>query len=44
MNPYLDTNAVVKRYHKEKGTEYLMDWMNIFADDLIVCISEYQQN
>lgn len=40
MNLFLDTNAVVKLYHEELGTDYLTHFLLNNSEDLIVSISD----
>jgi predicted nucleic acid-binding protein len=40
MNIFLDTNAVVKLYHQENGTDNLTDFLTLHQSDLIITISD----
>jgi hypothetical protein len=40
MNVFLDTNAVVKLYHQEAGTDNLTSFLTIHQSDLIITISD----
>lgn len=40
MNLFLDTNALVKLYHEEAGTEALSEFLHRHADNLIITISD----
>lgn len=40
MNTFLDTNAVVKLYHQETGTDNLTDFLARHQSDLIITISD----
>jgi len=40
MNLFLDTNALVKLYHEEAGTENLSEFLCRYADNLIITISD----
>jgi predicted nucleic acid-binding protein len=40
MNIFLDTNAVVKLYHQEAGTDNLTNFLTIHQGDLIITISD----
>jgi predicted nucleic acid-binding protein len=40
MNVFLDTNAVVKLYHQEAGTDNLTNFLTIHQGDLIITISD----
>lgn len=40
MNLFIDTSALVKLYHHEAGTENLNDFLNHYADDLIITIAD----
>jgi predicted nucleic acid-binding protein len=40
MNAFLDTNAVVKLYHQETGTDILTDFLARHQSDLIITISD----
>jgi len=40
MNVLLDTNAVVKLYHQETGTDNLTNFLTLHREDLITTISD----
>lgn len=40
MNLFLDTNAIVKLYHQEVGSDNLVNFLNQYADDLVITISD----
>ena len=40
MNAFLDTNAVVKLYHQEAGTDNLTNFLLLHQRDLIITISD----
>lgn len=40
MNLFLDTNAVIKLYHKETGTDNLLNFIQKYSDNLIISISD----
>jgi uncharacterized protein len=40
MNLYLDTNALIKLYHSEAGTDNLVELLDKNADDLVLTISD----
>jgi hypothetical protein len=40
MNVFLDTNAVVKLYHREVGTDNLTNFLIPHQSDLIITISD----
>jgi uncharacterized protein len=40
MNLYLDSNALIKLYHKEAGTERLVELLNANSPDLILTVSD----
>lgn len=40
MNVFLDTNAVVKLYHQEAGTDNLTNFLILHQTDLIITISD----
>jgi predicted nucleic acid-binding protein len=40
MNVFLDTNAVVKLYHQEAGTDNLTNFLSLHQRDLIITISD----
>jgi len=40
MNVFLDTNAVVKLYHQEAGTDNLTNFLTLHQSDLIITISD----
>ena len=40
MNPYFDTSAFVKLYHREEGTDRLMSFVRSRAPDLVISIAQ----
>lgn len=40
MNLYLDSNALIKLYHTEAGTDNLVELLDKNADDLVLTISD----
>ncbi len=40
MNIFLDTNALVKLYHQEVGTDNLTEFLTLHQSDLIITISD----
>lgn len=40
MNLFLDTNALVKLYHKEKGSERLFHFLESNSEELVLTISD----
>jgi len=40
MNLFMDTSALVKLYHQEKGTETLLNFLNQFSGNLVLSISD----
>lgn len=40
MNVFLDTNAVVKLYHQEAGTDNLTNFLALHQADLIITVSD----
>jgi predicted nucleic acid-binding protein len=40
MNIFLDTNAVVKLYHHEAGTDNLANFLTLHQNDLVITISD----
>ncbi len=40
MNLFLDTSAVIKLYHKENGSEELVDILLQYEEDLVLTISD----
>jgi len=40
MNVFLDTNAVVKLYHQEAGTDNLTNFLTLHQGDLVITISD----
>lgn len=40
MNLFLDTNAVIKLYHEEHGTDNLLNLIGEFENDVIITISD----
>jgi predicted nucleic acid-binding protein len=40
MNMFLDTNVLVKLYHEEAGTDKLTAFLNLYASDLILTLSD----
>ncbi len=40
MNLYLDSNALIKLYHTEAGTDNLVELLDKSADDLVLTISD----
>lgn len=40
MNIFLDTNAVVKLYHQETGTDNLTNFLTLHQGDLIITVSD----
>ncbi|MBF0121418.1 MAG: type II toxin-antitoxin system VapC family toxin [Desulfobacterales bacterium] len=40
MNVYLDTSAVIKLYHREIGSEQLLNFLKCHGNDLILTVSD----
>ncbi|MGH7495663.1 MAG: hypothetical protein ACREOO_25180 [bacterium] len=40
MNVFLDTNAIVKLYHQESGTDDLTNFLTLHQGNLIITISD----
>jgi predicted nucleic acid-binding protein len=40
MNVFVDTNAIVKLYHREVGTDNLTNFLILHQSDLIITISD----
>ena len=40
MNLFLDTSAIIKLYHKENGSEELVDLLLQYEEDLVLTISD----